>query len=427
MRRLLTFFVISIISSVSIAQQMVDGVVAMVGQEIILKSEVEQYAQSYVIQNKINVVSNPEILNNLKKEVLERLIEQKILLTKADEDTIVAADREVDRYLEEQIRTMVERVGSEAQLEAAFDSPIKKIRRDMRKEIESRLKIETLRRKKFQDLKISRREVEEFYAAYKDSLPSIKETIDISHILKQVKPGGASADKGLTRILEIKQKLDAGADFNEMAKEYSEDPATAARGGDLGFIKRGDLVKEYEEVAFNMEPGQISDVVQSQFGYHLIKLIEKRGEKVNSAHILIQLKPTEEDENRVVGELEEIRGRIIGGESFETLAVEFSDDENVVNDKGHLGTWELDKLAIPEIKAIVSNMQAGDISQPFKTSYGYHIVRLNMHNQPRLPSLEEDWEEIKNMALNYKMEKAYRDWITVLREDIPIEYKISFN
>ena len=427
MNRSITLFLLFVLSSAAFAQQLVDGVVAIVGQEIILKSEVDQYAQSYVIQNKINVVSNPEVLNKLKKEVLERLIEQKILLTKADEDTIVAPDREVDRYLEEQIRTMVERVGSEAQLEAAFDSPMKKIRRDMRKEIEGRLKVETLRRKKFQDLKVSRREVEVFYETYKDSLPGIKETIDISHILKQVKPGGESADEALMRIMEIKKKLDAGADFNTLATEYTEDPATAPRGGDLGFIKRGDLVKEFEEVAFELEPGQISDVVQTQFGYHLIKLIEKRGEKVHSAHILIQLQPTEDDEKRVIAELVKIRQRIIDGESFEVVATEISDDENVVNDKGHLGIWEVDKLAIPEIKEVVSTMEVGEISQPFKTSYGYHIVRLNMHNEPRNASLEKDWEEIKNMALNWKMENAYREWIVALREDIPIEYKMSFN
>jgi peptidyl-prolyl cis-trans isomerase SurA len=426
MRKSYLILIFILVTSPLFAQQLIDGVAAIVGQEIILKSEVEQYAQSYVIQNKINVVSNPELFNSLKKDVLERLIDQKILLTKADEDTIVAPEREVDRYLEDQIRTMIERVGSEAQLEAAFDSPIKKIRRDMRKEIENRLKIETLRRNKFQDMKISRREVEEFYATYKDSLPGIKETVDISHILKQVKPGGTSAENALERIMEIRKKIEDGADFSEMAKEYSEDPATATRGGDLGFINRGDLVKEFEEVAFNLEPGQVSDVVQTQFGYHLIKLIEKRGEKVHTAHILIQLKPTEEDEKRVIDELEDIRQRILNGESFEAMALEYSDDENVVNDKGHLGTWELDKLAIPEFKSVVSELKVGEISHPFKTSYGYHIVRLNMHSEPRPVSLDKDWEDIKNMAQNFKMEKAYKDWIAELREDIPIEYKIKF-
>ncbi|TFH01582.1 MAG: hypothetical protein E4H13_04505 [Calditrichales bacterium] len=408
------------------AQQLVDGVAAVVGQEIILKSDVDQYVQNYVIQNKLNVASNPEMFKKLKIDVLERLIEQKILLTKADEDTITVADREVDRYLDEQIRNLIAKVGSEAELEAVFQSPMKKIRRDMRKETENRLKIESLRRTKFQGVKVSRREVEEFYEAYKDSLPSIKETVDISHILKQIKPGGSSAESAMKRMMEIKEKVDTGADFAQMAEQFSEDPGTATQGGDLGFIKRGDLVKEFEEVAFRLEPGEVSGVVETQFGYHLIKLIEKRGEKIHTQHILIQLKPTEGDESEVKAELEALRERILAGEDFGAVAVENSNDENAINDKGHLGVWEVDKLAIPQFKDVVISLKTGEISHPFKTDYGYHIVRINAHNQPRELSLTEDWEQIKNMALNFKIEREYKSWITSMKEDIPIEYMIVF-
>ena len=409
------------------AQQLVDGVAAIVGQEIILNSEVDQYVQNYVLQNKINVTSNPEEYERIKKQVLESLVEQKILLTKADEDTITVTDREVDRYLEEQIRTLISRAGSESALESAFQSPMKKIRRDLRSETENRLKIETLRRKKFAEVKVSRREVEEFYEMYQDSLPVLKETVDISHILKQIKSGESSRDAALTKIGEIKDKVDAGEDFAELAQNYSEDPATSVRGGDLGFIKRGDLVTEFEEVAFNLEPGDISGIVETQFGFHIIKMIEKRGEKIQTAHILIQLKPTADDEARVKDELEALRQRALNGESFETLAMENSDDENVQNDKGHLGIWEIDKLAIPQFKTIVSEMETGEISAPFKTEYGYHIVRLNFHEEPRSLTLEKDWDKLQNMALNFKIDSEYKTWITALKEDIPIEYKISTN
>jgi peptidyl-prolyl cis-trans isomerase SurA len=409
------------------AQQLVDGVAAIVGQEIILNSEVEQYVQNYVLQNKINVTSNPEAYKRIKNQVLESLVEQKILLTKADEDTITVTEREVDRYLEEQLRTLIARAGSESALESAFQSPMKKIRRDLRSETENRLKIETLRRKKFAEVKVSRREVEEFYKMYQDSLPVLKETVDISHILKQIKSGESSRNAALLKIGEIKDKVDAGEDFADLAKNYSEDPATGTRGGDLGFIKRGDLVTEFEEVAFDLEPGEISDIVETQFGFHIIKMIERRGEKIHTAHILIQLKPTEDDEVRVKNELEALRQKALNGESFETLAMENSDDENVQNDKGHLGIWEVDKLAIPQFKTVVSDMETGEISMPFKTEYGYHIVRLNFHEAPRTLTLEKDWDKLQNMALNFKVDEEYRNWITALKEDIPIEYKISLN
>lgn len=422
---IIIFSLIIVWTGVIKAQQMVDGIAAIVGQEIILNSEVEQYVQNYVLQNKINVMSNPEIYKSLKKEVLEKLIEQKILLTKADEDTITVTEREVDRYLDEQIRNLIARAGSESALESAFKSPMKKIRRDLRAETESRLKIETLRRKKFAEVKVSRREVEEFYYMYQDSLPVLKETVDISHLLKQIKPGGSSKEAALEKMIEIKEKVDAGEDFAELAKTYSEDPATSTRGGDLGFIKRGDLVTEFESVAFNLEPGEISDIVETQFGFHLIKMIEKRGEKIHTSHILIHLKPTEDDESRVIEELEALRQKALDGENFEALAIANSDDENVENDKGHLGTWEVDKLAIPEFKKVVANMEVGEISEPFKTDYGYHIVRLNLHEEPRTLSLEKDWDKLQNMALNFKIDNEYKSWIAMLKDDIPIEYKIS--
>ncbi len=406
------------------AQQFIDGIAAVVGNEIVLKSEVDQYVQSYVIQNKINIRNNPAMLKQLESDILDRLVEQKIMLTKADEDTIMADAREVDRRVEEQIRYLTEQIGSEDKLEEAFQSPMKQIRRDLRKEMSDRLKIEMLRRTKFANVKISRREVENFYKTYQDSLPQRQETVEISHILKQIKPGGDSQQSALAKINMIKQKLDDGQDFAQLATEYSEDPASAQRDGDLGFTKRGDFVQEFEEVAFALEPDQISDIVQTQFGYHIIKLIERRGEQIRTSHILIRLTPTEEDEKNTIAALEQIRDQIIGGAPFDSMAVANSDDENVAEDKGYLGVWEVEKLAIPAFKTIVKTIEVGEVSEPFKTEYGYHLLKLNAHVPPRSLNPEEDWEQIEQIALNFKMEKEYASWIQEIKQQIPIEYKL---
>jgi peptidyl-prolyl cis-trans isomerase SurA len=411
----------------STAQQMIDGIAAVVGNEIVLKSEVDQYVQSYVIQNKINIRNDSEKMKKLEKEILERLIEQKIMLTKADEDTIVADERDVDRRVEEQVRYLIQQVGSEEKLEAAFQSPIKQIRRDLRVEIADRLKVEMLRRNKFQNVKITRREVENFFETYRDSLPPMQETVDISHILMQVKPGAESQSAALEKIRAIKDRLAAGEEFGELATKYSEDPASAQREGDLGFTKRGDFVQEFEEVAFGLEPEQVSDVVQTQFGYHIIKLIERRGEQIRTSHILIRLTPTEEDEKNVIDKLNELRQEILNGANFDSMAVLYSDDENVREDHGHLGIWEVNKLAIPAFKSVVGTLEPGDISEPFKTEYGYHILKLNDHKASRQLTLEDDWEQIQQIALNYKMEQEYSKWIKEIKKDIPIEYRIEMN
>jgi peptidyl-prolyl cis-trans isomerase SurA len=398
-----------------------------VGQEIILKSEIEQFVQSYAIQNKINIRNNQDLLQQLQKQVLEKMVEQKILLAKADEDTIKVDDRDVDKRVEEHISYLIQQVGSEGKLEEAFQSPMRKIRKDLRKETLERLKIETLRRKKFQDVKVSRREIENFYQTYQDSLPSLKETVNISHILKQVKAGDVSTTMALLKIRGIKDRLDQGADFAELATEFSEDPATAKRGGDLGFTKRGDFVKEFEEVAFALEVGKISDIVQTQFGFHIIKLNERRGEQIRTSHILIQVRPGTEDDQRVINELNTIRLELQNGVNFDSLALVYSEDENVEKDKGNLGDWETEKLAIPAFKEVIKLLKPGEISEPFKTEYGYHILKLNWRRDPRHLTLADDWDQIQQMALNYKIESENIKWMEKLKKEIPVEYRISFN
>jgi peptidyl-prolyl cis-trans isomerase SurA len=377
-----------LIGSVS-AQQMVDAIAAVVGKEIILKSEIEQLIYSYEVQNKINVRSKPAEFEKLQKELLSRLVEQKILLTKAEEDTIMADEREVEQRVNQQIDYLIQQVGSEDKLEEAFQSPIRKIRRDLHKDVADRLKIEMLRRKKFQNIKIRRREVEQFFKSYKDSLPALRETVDISHILLQVKAGQSSTEVALQKIEAIK--------------------------------------KELEEVAFALEENEVSNIVLSQFGFHIIKLIERRGEKIRSSHILIRLQPTDADEQLIVDNLSAIRESILEGDSFDSLAVLYSADENVQNDKGRLGVWEVEKLAIAAFRLEVQKLQPGDISLPFKTDYGYHILKLNKRQQARELTLDKDWEQIQQIALNYKIEKEYVNWIETIKSEVPIEYRHSAN
>lgn len=411
--------------TVLFSQNLVDGIAVIVGREIILRSEIEQYVQNYILQNKIDVQAHPDIVNKLRAKTIQSLIEQKLMLTQAEKDTVTIDPEVLDQRVDERIKYLVGRVGSEDALEKAFRSNMKKIKKDTRQIMQEQLLVEKVRQLHFKDVKLSRREVEDFYKTYKDSLPTQNESVTISHILKNVRASDAAYKKAYEKISAIKEKLESGESFEELAKKYSQDPASAKQGGDLGFTSRGDFVPEYEEAAFALKEGEVSDIVQTQFGYHLIKLIERRGEKIRTRHILIMVNPTAEDEQRTIQELKDIREKAIAGAPFDSLALEYSDDENVKKDKGMLGTFELDKMAIPQFKAVVSKLKVGEISEPFKTDYGYHIVKLDKREPAHKFTLEKDWQKIEELANNFKIEKEYQNWIKELKKEVPIEIKIK--
>ncbi len=408
------------------AQQLVDGIAAIVGKEIILRSEIQQYVQSYVVQNRIDVKNNQQLLNRLKLQTMEKLIEQKLLLAKAEEDTLQVDEAMLDQKVDERIRYLIGQTGSEDKLEKVFGSSMKKIKHDTRKVIKEQLLVEQVRAAKLRDLKVSRRAVEAFYKVYKDSLPDLKETVDISHILMLVKASDSSQDEAFKKISKIYEAIKNGADFAKEAEKYSDDPASAQRGGDLGMISRGDFVPEFEAAAYQLKDGEISDIVQTQFGFHIIQMIERRGEKIDTRHILVRVTPTEADEQRVIDKLNEIREQALAGADFDSLALKYSEDDNVTKDNGHLGIFEVDQMVIPQFKTVVEKMKPGEISAPFKTDFGYHIVKLNDRQAARTFTLEKDWGRIEQMALNHKMETKYSEWIKELKKTVPIDIKKGF-
>jgi len=417
------FLGLFILSGSLSAQQLVDGIAAVVGNEIILRSEIEQSIQNYALQNRINLQQNQALLNQLREQTLHNMIEQKLLLAKAEDDTLKADETLLEQRVEQRMKYLVEQVGSESKLESIFEKPLKEIRKDAVKMIKDQMLVEQVRSQKFQGMKISRREVENFYTNYADSLPQQEETVTISHILMNVKPSEAALQSAHERMLEIRQKLQDGADFKELALQYSEDPGSKANGGDLGFTVRGDFVPEYEAAAFALNDGEVSDIVLSQFGYHLIQMIERRGEKIHTRHILIQVQPAAEDDQATIEKLRELAAQIKSGIPFGQLAKAYSDDPNAAADEGMIGTFETQKLMIPEFKDVLANLQPGEISEPFKTDFGYHIVRLEARQSEHRLELKEDWKQIEQFALNYKMEIKYREWIEELRNKVPIDVK----
>ncbi|HQV30238.1 MAG TPA: peptidylprolyl isomerase [Calditrichia bacterium] len=427
MFKFLMFFAVLMSLSGLQAQMVVDRIAAIVGNEIILESDLQTMLSQYGFQNRVDVFRDPVLRKKLSTEFLQRMIDDKVLLIKADEDTIKADDDRVDQYLEQQINMFIQQAnGSVETLEKYYGMPLAKIRKEMRKQISGRMRVETLRQVNFGSVTASRREVEKFFQEYADSLPNQQEQVDISHILMQVTPSEEAAKTAFEKIEALRERVVNGEDFASVARQFSEDPSAKSNSGNLGFVSRGDLVKEFEEVAFNMEEGKISEPVQTQFGFHIIQLLERQGERINVRHILIQLQPTEADEQRTVQALQEIREKILSGEAaFEDMALEYSDDPNVQTDKGHLGLFATDNFQVQAFATTVEDMQPGEISQPFRTDFGYHILMLNDRISARTLSLQNDWQQIEQYALEYKRNQEFQKWLKELRAEIPIDVKIE--
>jgi peptidyl-prolyl cis-trans isomerase SurA len=405
------------------AQEVLDKIVAIVNNEIILISEIEQSTRYLSLQLKVDSRLEPEKYQELKKATLQSMIDQKILLAKAQLDSIQVDNKRVEEVMEQNVKQMIERAGSEEKLEEYYGQSLKKIKRDYKNEVKKALMVEELKRKKFQNLKVSRREVEEFFESNKDSLPELPATVDINHILINPSAGERALNNAYTRARAILDKLNKGEDFSKLASEYSDDSGTASRGGELGFFQRGDFIKEFEETAFTLNPGEISDIVKTKFGLHIIQLIERRGEKINVRQILITVKPNEQDEQTAIDTLIGIRDQIKKGKSWSEMALKYSNDPEVKENRGHLGEFETESLQIPEFKVIVEKMKVGEISEPFKTRFGYHIVLLNNRKEMRKVSLTGDWDKVQIMALNHKQNQEYQKWLNELRKEIYINIK----
>ena len=400
------------------SQEILDGIVAIVGDEIILRTELLQKTLEPAIQMGINPMNQPDEFQRLEKEVLQYLIHEKVLLAKAVEDTIIAEDTQVEAELEARLNGLIQQAGSKEKLESNFGSPFHKIKKDMREEVRKFIIVQMVQQKKVSNIQISRPEVERFYESVKDSLPEKKAQVKLRHILLSVKAGGQNREAASQRVREIQERLRDGEDFERLAKDYSQDPGTASRGGALGFIERGTLFESFENVAFQLEPGEVSGPVETPVGLHLIRVDEKRNAEIDVRHILIRMEITPQDESDVVKQLMDIRQSVLNGETFADLAKQYSEDTSTSSEGGDLGWSALEDLQINAFKSAVDTLEAGEITLPFQTQWGYHLVRVEGKRPASQLSIDEDWEQIKQWALNMKKQKIFNDWIEELKKDM---------
>jgi peptidyl-prolyl cis-trans isomerase SurA len=357
----------------------------------------------------------------LKRRILEAMMNDKLVLAQAVLDSIQIPPEEVTARLEDQIKRLTRAYGSEQRLEQVAGMPINKMKREFREDIRKRLMIDMIQQQKFGSMNVSHREVQEFFTTYSDSLPPVPEQVELRQITIFPRVMESFKATALEKANLILDSIRNGANFEELAMRHSDDPGSAKNGGGLGLARRGVFVKEFEEAAFSLKPGQVSDIVETQFGFHIIKLIEKKGEAIQPQHILIKVSKTGESDQATIDRLNELRQRILDGEDFEQLAAEFSEDEQTKKFGGSLGAVEVPELT-DELKTIQQELKVGEITEPVKITmerdYAYAIFRLEQRIAPHPPTLEEDYQRINKFAKIFKQNRMYAEWLEEIKENV---------
>lgn len=398
------------------SKPVLDEVAAVVGNQIILKSELDYQVQLAAYQNKLNP-DDP----NLRHRILEAMIDDKLILAQAKLDSVTVSDDDVNRQLEQRIQNLIKQVGSKEKVEQLYGMSISKIQNEFRGDMRNQLMIEKEKQDKFGDMKVSPLEVRQFFEEYRDSLQEVPEEVTLSHIFIKPKPSKKAEEEAYARAESLLDSLKHGASFAELAKKYSQDPGSASDGGDLGWASRGQFVPGFEHAVYALKPGEISGIVKTQFGYHIIQLLQRRGDMVHARHILIKIPILPADDDSVMAFLDTLKERAMHGASFAVLAREFSEDKNTSDLGGDLGTVSVDQLE-PSFKSTVDTLKVGEISQPVKVeagnSYGYQIVYLRNRIPAHKVNLNQDYSRLEKMALNMKQTEAYQKWIAKLKKQV---------
>ena len=415
---------ILIVGSLAAQTTVIDKVVAVIDNEIILQSELDFQAAVYASQRGMDPKS-PELRN----QILNAMIDEKLVYAQAELDSIVVTDAEVAQRIEYQISVLKQQYGTEASIETMYGMSLEKIKRELRDDVRKNLMVQRLREKNFAPVEASRREVEEFYQTYKDSLGMIPEKLRIYHIFKNPKTTDKVKNQYRDFAKAVLDSIKQGASFEEMAKKYSEDPGSKAYGGDLGFVKKGVFYPQFEAAAFALNIGEISDVVETPVGYHIIELLERRGESIRTRHILFKFKTDEGADLEAIEFLTELRDSVVKEvNTFQYYAKRYSEDKETAPFSGDLGTFYINQLD-KNLLDVVSKLKQGEISFPKRIDYGqgiygYHIVFLQSRVPQHPASLEEDYTELKRLADEYKKQKQYETWVASLRDKIYWEVRL---
>ncbi len=435
-------FIATLFSVNSFAQnlQPADQIVALVNNHVILKSDIDADVANYMRQ--AQSYGQPiSFSTDLWYQFLDASIENYILIEKARVDSIVVPEDRVNRQMDQRVNQLVQQAGSERALEQAFGKSIIQLKDEFRDDFREQMLTEQVRQTKFQSIKITRPEVLEFFEAIpKDSLPTIPEQVSISQIviLPPAKQDARESARALAEALRD-SAVNHGKSIEELAMRHSDGPS-GPRGGLLPMMALSDLVSEYSAAASALQPGQISNVVETEFGFHVIQLIQRVGDQIETRHILISVDASELDDQYAIDRLNGIKDSLETNAnlSFSAFAQRVSEDPSTKSSGGKIIDPQTGERLIPlnrldpSLYRVVLVMdEVGKISDPrpfnpnnANAGKAYRIVRLDRQIPEHVANFEQDYDRIKAIALQQKQYREYGEWIEELKSEFYIEYRI---
>ena len=408
-----------LIAGITYAQdKVVDQIVAIVGGNIVLKSDIEKM---YMDQQAQGITSD----GDMKCEILENFLIDKLLIAEAEMDTlIVVTPSQVNQQMDGQMQMYIAHFGSEQAVESYFNKPIAAIKADWQEMIRNQLLSQQMQQKIVQDVTATPSEVRNFYRNQpEEEIPVIPTQFEYAQVTMRPKVSLEEENRVKAELRELKQRIENGSSFAAMAVLYSEAPS-ANSGGEIGYNGRAELDPEYASAAFNLKEGQVSNVVKSEFGYHIIQLIDRQAEKVNTRHILMKPKVTAEAKEQALSRLDSLANMIRKEEiPFEEAARLFSTDKNTrksggiaINPNTMSSKFTLEELS-GDISKILTELKINEISDPFETidpgsrQTVFKIVKLLNKTEGHTANLQNDYQRISDLFLAQKKEKTLKKWI----------------
>ena len=393
----------------------VDGVVAVVGGDIILKSNIDE---QYDVFNRQNFGENISYCG-----VFEELLFQKLLIHHAEIDSVTVGEDEVESNMDRRIEQLIQQMGDQKKLEEFYGKSVVEIKEEMRILIREQLTAQRMQMTVVEGIEVTPSEVREFYERLpEDSIPLINAEVELRQIVKYPEISKEAQQEVIDKLIGLKDRIENGTSFSSMAILYSEDPGSNKKGGEYKAIQRGVFVKEFEAIAFNLKKGQISDPFKTEFGYHIVQLLEKRGEELDLRHILIKPKLTQENLQEAKAYLDSVVIGISSGEmTFDEAAMKYSEDEQTKFNGGQMSNFESgnNKFEVSQLDrglfAVINVMSEDEISAPnFYQSQdqreAFRIVRVDAKYAPHKANLDLDFTRIKGFALQEKQGRLVQEW-----------------